>query len=467
MNISRRAWLKRMATGAGAALLSPFFTQLAHAQGRAPRRFLFVVEGNGFEPVTLLGDPARAAIDATTDQPLGDARWWYRSYRHAAPLEVAGGLGTAPALGGLAELADRAAVLFGLSSKITGGGHSARHGALASARSTGGAPGGITIDAWLGARATVRQQTPFDVVRLGVSDDASRPLDFGTCAYGRGRAAPMLLQPDKAFRALFGSVGDAQAGRAFEKRGGQLDFAAADVRASLQVFSGNSAERAKLETYLASIEALQARRARLIALGPQLRAARPAVDGAADAPLDRFTQQLDLAAAALLGGLTNVCVVGCGSGGDFGMRYPGIIQGVGRHDLHHGSAANPAYRAAIHTVTRRQVDAIAGVARRLAAAPDVGGGSVLENTLIVYIGDNGEQHHSTASEFPVLLIGGQGMGLRIDGRTWVYPGLSAAGHRQISNLWNLLGHVAGEALDDFGAEGPTRRAAGPLGGLLA
>lgn len=466
MSITRRDWLTRVGLGAGATLLSPLFTQIAHAQGGPPKRFLFVVEGNGFEPITALADSARRAIDATLAQPLGAARWWYRDYQHAAPLDVPGGLATAPALGGLGELSDQAAVVLGLSSKITGGGHSAKHGVLSSSRSTGGAPGGVTIDAWLGAQPSVRQNTPFDVIRLGVSDSASRPLDFGTCAYGRGKAAPMLLQPDKAYQALFGSVADAQAGRRFQKRGAQLDFAAADVRASLQAFGGNSLERAKLEGYLASIEALQSRRVRLTELGPQLAANRPAVADAADAPLDRFAQQLDIATAALLGGLTNVCVVGCGSGGDFGMSYPAVIRGVGRHDLHHGSAGNPQFLQAIHAVTRIQMDAVAAAARRLAATPDTGGGSMLDNTLIVYIGDNGEQHHATASEFPVVLLGGRRMGLRTDGRTLVYPGSSADGHRQVSNLWNLIGHAAGVELNDFGAEGPTRRSLGPLAELM-
>lgn len=462
--ITRRGWLRTLGLGAGATLLGPLLTRIANAQGPAPRRFVFIVEGNCFEPVTMLSDPARAAIDGTLAQPL-DTRWWYRRYAHDAPMDIAG-LDTAPALVGLGDLAPRAAVLLGLSSKIVGGGHSGMHGVLSSTRTTGSTAGGITIDAWLGARGEVRGETPFDVVRLGANNDPARPLDFGTCAYGPGQSAPMMLQPDRAFLALFGSVGDADAGAAFQRRGAQLDFAAGDVRATLATFGGGSAERAKLETYLASLEALQARRTRLIELRDRLAAVSPDAPPTGVDPLERFGQQLDLAGAALIGGLTNVCVVGCGSGGAFDMAYPGVIQGVSRHDLHHGSAQNAAFLDAIHTVTRLQVDAIAGLARRLAAAPDVGGGSVLDNTAIVFVGDNGEQHHSTASEFPVLLLGGEGMGLRTGGRTVVFPGLGSGGHRQVSNLWNTLGHLAGAELDDFGGEGPTRVARGPLAELL-
>lgn len=465
MNISRRSWLKAIGLGAGSALLGPLLTRIARAQGIAPRRFLFVVEGNCFEPITLLGAPARAAIDATLVAPMpATERWWYRRYRHDAPLVVDGGLATAPALINLGDIADRACVVYGLSSKITGGGHSALHGVLSSARTTAGRAGGPTIDAWLAARPEVRQDTPFDAVRLGVDNDPARPLDFGTCAYAAGKSAPVLLQPDSAWQALFGSVADA--GDAFARRGAQLDFAVADVNASLAAFTGGSAERAKLEAYLDALETLQTRRGRLTEIAPQLRAARPEQTPAAATVLGRFRQQLDLAAAALVGGLTNVCVVGCGTGGSFGVTYPEVIAGIGRHDLHHTSAGVPAHLAAIHTVTRMQVDAIADIARRLAATPDLDGGAVLDNTAIVYIGDNGEQHHSTASEFPVLIIGGESSGLRTGGRTLVYPGLGSAGHRQVSNLWNTLGHVAGVELDAFGTEGPTRVAPGPLGELM-
>ncbi len=111
--------------------------------------------------------------------------------------------------------------------------------------------------------------------------------------------------------------------------------------------------------------------------------------------------------------------------------------------------------------------------------PDPASGqTLLDSTVIVYIGDNGEQHHSTASEFPVVLIGGGALGLKTGGRTIVYPGVDTGGtgHRQVSNLWNTLGHLTGAApfmlattkinFDLFGAEGPGRISPGPLSELL-
>ncbi len=66
----------------------------------------------------------------------------------------------------------------------------------------------------------------------------------------------------------------------------------------------------------------------------------------------------------------------------------------------------------------------------------------------------------------MLLLGGQSA-LATGGRTLVYPGLGKPGHRQLSNVWNTMGHVAGTDLAEFGGEGSLRRAPGPLAELLA
>lgn len=465
---TRRRFLKSVGLGASSVLLGPLLTKIAMADEHQtpPRRFFFVVDGNGFEPVTMLSQTARMALNSSLASPLVNERWWHRRYRHDSVLVAPNRLESAPALTGLGDLTGRSAVVLGLSSKITGGGHSAKHGVLSSARSSGG-PGGISLDAWLSERPQVRRETAFDAIRLGVGSDSSRSLDFGTCAYGLGRPAPMMLKPEQAFLALFGSISGGAVAEAFGRRGAQLDFAVRDVRASIQEFTGSAIERGKLQGYLAGLESQRLLRERIVGLEAQLRAAQPQAPENGASALGRFQQNLDIAATAMVSGLTNVCVVGCGTGGDFSLTYPEVLRGVARHDLHHESGGNPQFLAAIHEVTRLQVEAIAGVARRFQQTPDGEGGTMLDNTVIVFIGDNGEQHHSTASDFPVLMIGGEGLGLNTGGRTLIYPGLSSDGHRQVSNLWNTLGYACGEQLDGFGKEGPTRRAFGPLQELLA
>ena len=74
--MNRREIVKMFGLGAGGLVLAPLLTRIARAGGAPARRFVFVVEGNGFEPVTMLSNSARAAIDARATAPIGEDRWW-------------------------------------------------------------------------------------------------------------------------------------------------------------------------------------------------------------------------------------------------------------------------------------------------------------------------------------------------------------------------------------------------------
>lgn len=469
--MNRRMFLGGLGSALGAALVAPSLR--AFATGGTPCRFVFFVEGNGTEPVTMMSTATRAAIDAATTYSTTGRRWFPNYYQHTTPLVQTTGLGSAPALASLAagpgavDLLSKASVTLGLSSTITGGGHTTNCGALSSTRSTAARAGGPTIDAVLAAAAGVRGTTPFDAVRVGIHAGTSA-LNTSTCAYDAGRPAPVIMDPVLAYNNLFGSVAGTAGQAAFARRGGLLDYALVDVDAAIASFAGSSAERLKLETYRASLETVRTRQQALTALAPSLGAVAPPDPSvnplytSAD-PMDHLAAQVELVGAALLGGLTNVAVVAVGTGGRFDVGYPSLITDITRHQLHHGSA-DPVWRQVIHDATASQIGMLASLARTLEAVPE-GSGTMLDNTVLVYLPDNGEQHHSKAEEFPVLMIGGSNLGLLNDGRTTVFPGVNSAGNRQLSNLFNTLGHAAGLPLDDFGGEGAARIALGPLSEL--
>lgn len=469
----RRSLLQLLGTAAGAALLSPLFASISRAGVGVTPRFVFFVEGNGFEPVTVLSPSTRAAIDASfgAGAPIGSARNWPSRYVHNTVIETAGDLSQATSLQGLGALSTKTAVLFGLSSKITGGGHSAYHGVLSSRRTAGGVPAGETIDAHLAALASVNTAV-FDAVRVGYCSQqhfAGKHLDFGTCAIGPAQSTPLVLQPTSAFDMLFAaSTNRAQ----FDRDGRILDFARADVTRALAAFSSSSPERQKLEGYLAAVEINIARRNRLdtaldaLPQFPQL-PPRPGDRTVEDIYRVLGAQSANLA-VALQGNLTNVAVLGISTGADFDTFYD--VTHNARHTAHHESELNNTQRDYLHAQGRLQMNVMIELARTLDGIPE-NGGTLLDHTVLVYVGDNGETHHAVGDEFPIVVMGGSALGLRTGGRTLVYPGLNrfGAGHRQVSNLWNTLGHLASEELVAFGGENlgaGTRSAEGPLTELL-
>ena len=512
---TRRQFLSALSLGAGAPLFMPLMRYLwAREDAPVARRVVFVVEGNGLEPVNLLSKATETWFERTHNNTLGNARVFTNAYSFESPQTVLSSqLGSARSLSALAKegLEDKSAVVFGLSSKIAKSeSHSFKYGALGCMRSPG-APAGETIDHALATLASVRgvpvEQggrgvSPFDAFRGGIHASTTAQASAGLCAYGLGRPAPLLLDQHTAYATLFSSFVEGAPKRQFTSRNRMLDYARRTTERSLATFASSSPERAKLEQYLASIVEMEDRQRILSSpiwtkryeplLDPDdtLWRDRPGFD--TSKPMERLGLHFDMATAALLGGLTNVCVLGSGFGGGFDITYksfsiPGLDDVHNRHSLCHsayapslgGNTTDNPYAEYLRQISARHVDMIARMAKRLDQTPEPDGTTMLENTLIVYMSDNGEKHHGSSEEWPMLLVGGQNMGFKTDGRTVLYPQEGKPGNRQVSNLFNTIGHAAGGSQEPkdplkpktlkfefFGAESEAqRRAPGVLSEL--
>lgn len=456
-----------------ASLFTPFM-RAAWADTGTPARVVIVVEGNSFYPSNVMSAVTRTALGKPAHAP-GESTF-STGYGAGTPLLVDDSqLGAASALTPLrtAGLEGKSAVVLGLSSQVTGGGHSTGRGALTCSR--GGA--GASIDTVLGAK--MKKTTPFDVLRVGVETGEAR-LSYSTCSLGPNRAAPILLNTDDVYQRLFGIITAGSGNASVARNARLLDFARGDVRDAMGAFGGSTQERAKLEAYVSALENMQARASQLEGMRGQVLPHVPTAPMATSDLLVRMTSHVDMVAAALLGGLTNVAVIVSGPGGGLSNRYDSVFTSLrdsgevsswpddelsmNRHTLQHGIGV-ARNRIGINAVTRRHVELIARLASKLDAVPE-GNGTVLDHTAILFISDNGEQHHSTGAEWPAVLVGGKSLGLKTDGRTVVYPSLNRAGNRQVSNLFNTLGHASGDTtMNAFGHE-TNRVAEGPLSELF-
>jgi hypothetical protein len=357
-------------------------------------------------------------------------------------------------------------IVLGLSSKHVNPNHGGGYGVFnCCVQGVGGqrAVHAQTIDHALAARFP----TIFPVLGLGVPASANMAFANWLSVSAPRRPLPFICQPDLAFRTLFGSVADGNAGREFAARNRLLDWVRNDVR---RVRSELPAmDRAKLDVYLEAFDQMRSRQDQLRERADQLRAHLPlmnAFDG--NRTTDRFRAQCAVAVAALASRLTNVVVIdtGCGYQGYHTWRDLGVT--VDGHAIGH-LAGQPEREIHAVPVRRFYAERVADLAKRMAAVKE-GNGTMLDNSLIVYLSDAAEEHHGTGMNWPMILVGNLGGRLKTAGRFLQYPGYNKAGHRTMANFYLALLHAVGDKREKFGE--PDRElkdidTAGPLTEILA
>lgn len=461
MTVNRRQVLKGVSFGAGGVLLAPIVAKLraeaaeagSAAAAAAPKRFVFVVEGNGL-PWSQI-QPKGIARNAKLISSGGyDARNGGEARTGVVDKPLAGEA-LPPALEPVKAHRDRLTIIQGLSGKMTSGGHSNDFGALGAynARGTPGSSGSVageTVDHALGRRLNGL----FPQIGLGISDRAEDTVIYNSSASGPGKALPTQCRPDLAYQALFGSVAGGDARKAFDTQKNLLDHMVADVKRAEAALAGP--EREKLETYLHALENMRARHSRLVELEATLRKCAPPVTDKykSEVETDRLDAHFDLAAAALTSGLTNVVTLASGVGNPyFSVRFRGLGVTLDKHSIGYGGGFEGKTADELSTAIRKfHFELIARLADKLKAVRE-GDGTMWDNTLIVYLSDAAEGHHSRCWEWPVVLLGNLGGKIKA-GRYLELPGHGAKGHKHIGNLYTTLLNASGDNREFFGRPDP-------------
>jgi len=452
---SRRGFLRGVSLGASGLVLGPMLGRvaLANAGELPPPRFLFVLEGNGLPPQQIhpLGIPFVEREDraSLTTQSLHD-------------------LQLPTALEPVAAFKDRMSILQGLSGRVCTGGHSSDHGALGAFYGNNGRNiVGPTIDGLLG------RTFPgiFPNVVLGIAADPNESVIFNCSADAPGRSLPTICRPDIAFSRLFGSVAQGEARSSFAARRKLLDYMQQDVR-RVQSRLG-SVDREKLDSYLNAFETLDSTSRRLVEVRDRIADIAPVADDkfSSDVETDRLDAHFEMAAASMIGGLTNVATIASGVGFPyFSVTFRGLGVEMAKHGLGH-AMFNAKEKEAWDTAARIRAfhfELIARFMRKLDAVPE-GDGTMLDNTIVVYLSDAAEQHHSKCMEWPMVVLGNARGKLKQGGQYVSYPDYGISGHRATSALYNTLLHAAGTPRDDFGSPDPNLDESmyrGTLGELL-
>ncbi|MEW4563167.1 DUF1552 domain-containing protein [Bremerella sp. JC770] len=428
---ARRKFLKSLSLGlGGATYLAPMLGNLALAAEGVERkspRFLFVLEGNGLPPAQL--HPRNLPFVVRED----------RKQLAVHPLD-ADQLPTS--LKPVEKYTNRMVVMQGINGEVCGGGHSTSHGALGAYNTRDGKViHDATIDNVLGRHAN----TVFDHVVLGISAQ-DRDVVFNCSATGPGQSAATFCSPEAAYKRIFGPIAASNTTR---EQTYLLDYLKDDIRVARS--SLPAAEKGKLDLYLDAYENIQVRNQRVkqLASTKKVELTEPSDRFGSELPEDRLDAHFELATQTLVAGLTDVVTIASGVGfRHFNIQFSKLAS-QSKHPMGHAViGGDKTAIAEAEAIRAYHFQLIARTMDRLAAIPE-GNGTMLDNTVIVYLSDAADKHHTQCLEWPYVLLGGS-PGLKLDGRYIVYPARENPGWRTVNTIHNSLLHAAGLPADSFG-----------------
>ena len=465
--IERRALLKGVALGAGSVVFSPLIRSFAaQAEGdyAHPKRVVFILFDNGFHETGAQPVGVPLGSDQTRELPL-------------KPLVLPKDIDP------FTPYKDRLTIVQGLRGAHLSPNHGAGFGALS------GASGGLGENKFRrvvaeSIDAAIARSMPgiFPLLVLGV--DPGNPETttyYASSAWGPGRAIAAQCRPELAYESLFGSMGADR--NDFVTRKNLLDFVADDVKRLRPQLTG--AEREQLDYHLGALESLSQREDRLSKMQADGRLKKHSPKIPLPPPQlmpDVLAAQFDIAASALMTGLTNVVTITSGLCRIRGS-YSGFSQ-MGVHTAGHNKK-DPQQGIMGHQVlskVRRYIaEQTVALMKKLESIPE-GKGSMLDNTLLVFTSDSANRQHTSGENWPFVLLGNLGGRLKT-GRyvaypmtergakgEWSYHGSAAPSNPTINALYCTLLHAVGAPRKHFNLTGANKENPdqhGPLSELLS
>jgi len=447
--------LKGLSLGAGSMLLSPMIQRvMANAEGKQrPPRFVFVLQSNGFDAV-------QACPESIPFQKYAD-REKFESIdltQHKLPKGLAA----------LEPLKSKTTIVQGLSGRCTGGGHSTWGGSLGQYRISGAnlSPQNITIDYQLG------QAVPGILPWIGVGmASGARDALMNITARAAHKTMPIILNPEKAYNSFFSVAAGGEREKNFHLKRNLLDYMVGDVKKTRNALGSLAGE--ELEAYLGAYDQLAQRQYQLLENKDVLKRSAPKFDGrfTSTVATQRLEAQFELASSALIGGLSNVATITCAATEINAQPYLGIGVDLSNHGFGHmGGNKRDSRGIPYYEKTRGWLfGLIARMAKRFEETPE-GDGNMLDNTVIVYMSDAPDTHHSTGYEWPLAIVGNLKGKMNLGGRYINFPGYGKPGHHTVGALYATFLSCVGQRQQTFGRLDPDldvkAMQAGPLAQLM-
>ena len=445
MLINRRELLKTTALGTASLALTPSFNHLTEARAATspsrsvPHRFVFVRKSNG-NLTTQFGLPSFSSDELKKHEEK--QAFELDLTKHELP----------DWLKGLHGHRENMTILHGISMSVSGGGHYSYSGCMGAYKAGRDILSNIkwaTVDFELAKLFP----SPFGHVEMSLAVPHGRDHRTGIVS---GYSAPAAKQrnycyadPMTAHQELFKSVTNTDEA---ESDNALLAYLHGQETRRLKGLDGD--ERLKISDQVESLQSIRDRNTRIAALGDRIRQHLPEIDavhsnGGADATLPQkqaaFTE---IIVGALASGLTNVVTYTIDDLGTDITSLPENKQKTSIHQIGHGGqiAGAAAMRDAIKTHHIRQVQTLV---TRLKAIPEAGG-TMFDNTTIIYMPETGAGHHSPDTEAPMVVMSGRNSKLDIAGRYIRLPFHGTKGHKTLSNWYTTLLNAYGNPIKHYG-----------------
>lgn len=444
---NRREFLSHSLAGIGALSLTSQSLLADTVTTNPPMRFIFMHKGNGLLPNSL--------VPPTFDKQLLDAEQRKDAFdvdldNHDLPQWMSP----------LAEHKQNMTILQGLSGKMCTTGHHTWCSSLGAYK----ANERLSSIKW----ATVDFEladlfpSPFHHIELACFPSEGGNARGNIDGIEKGFSARGPQQPNYAFgspkiamQELFKSVSADQDARTRYELERQVLQVLSNHEASL-ASPLDGIEQRKITNYADAVHDIRERNHRVEAMGEIIRQHIPQLDARYLAnnlsTVDRQAGLVEVLLSTLISGMTNVVTF---TADELGTRYTGLpgIEGenVNLHDVGHGKSIGGVEAVDIRDKVRRQhMTLIDRIVTRLKSVPE-SGGTMFDNTMLFYLPNNGETHHSKGTEWPFIVLAGNNARLDVSRRYIRLPGYGKEGHKTLGNWYTTILNAYGNSIDHYGA----------------
>lgn len=448
---SRRKFLQTGLLGGSSLALMPQLLSASMAgsstDNKPPTRFIFLHKGNGLLPESL--------VPPTFDKKLVEAEKKKEALsvdldQHELPKWMSP----------LSDHKDNLTILQGLSGKMCTTGHHTWCSSLGvyKANERLSSIKWATVDFELAKLFP----SPFGHIELacfpgggGNSRGNINGIEKGFSARGPQQPNYAFGSPKVAIQELFKSVAtDESAKASYELERKMLEFVAKNHAKLANQLRG--VEQPKVGNYAGAMQDIRDRNSRVEAMGEVIRQNMPKLDEKYLAEnistVDRQAGHTEILLSSLISGMTNVVTFTLD---ELGTLYSGLpdIEGenVNQHDVGHGKSVAQFSAVQVREKIRSQhMNVIDDIVTRLKNVPEAGG-TMFDNTVLLYFPDNGETHHSHGTEWPFVILAGDNARLDLGRRYIRLPGYGKEGHKTLGNWYTTILNAYGNPIDHFGA----------------